>query len=464
MNLGELSALVSGGESAQIEFKKTTGQRSDGARTTCAMLNGGGGYVFFGVDDAGRLCGMDVTSSTVDDVVRELRKIEPLPALNPERVPLANGREVIAVSIPGRTGGPYTYDGRPYVREGSCTLSMPQERYRALLLERAHPAHRWELLPARGISPADLDAVEIARTIDEAVRRFRLEDPGTRDPEVLLSGLKLIENGELLNAAVILFGKPDALLPGYPQCLLRMARFRGVDKTEFVDSRHEVGNAFELLGRAQRFLRDHLPVAGRIVPALFEREDDPMYPPVALREALVNAFCHRDYAMPGGSVGIAIYDDRLEITSTGRLPFGLTPADLRRPHASLPWNPLIASVFVRRGVAENWGRGTLKIVELSAEAGLVEPEFEERGGEVVVRFLPLGYVPPSRINREVSEFERELLEIIAGQGAARLGEIEARLRQAVPRFVVQEALKSLRILGLIESSGYARGARWKLKS
>src|SRR3954470_8354873 len=121
MTPAELEAVVSGGESAQVEFKATTVQRTDGARTICAMLNGAGGFVFFGVTDDGTIRGMTVTTATVDDVVREIRRIEPLPALTPERVPLANGRDVIVVSVPGHVGGPFTYDGRPYVREGSAT-------------------------------------------------------------------------------------------------------------------------------------------------------------------------------------------------------------------------------------------------------------------------------------------------------------------------------------------------------
>ena len=115
------------------------------------------------------------------------------------------------------------------------------------------------------------------------------------------------------------------LLPNYPQCALRMARFRGSDKSEFLDNRQEIGNAFDLFQRAQRFVRDHLPVAGRVLPNVFERVDDPLYPPAALREAVANALCHRDYSIAGGVVSIAIFDDRLEISSTGVLPFDLTP-------------------------------------------------------------------------------------------------------------------------------------------
>ncbi|MDQ3605157.1 MAG: hypothetical protein M3418_03065 [Gemmatimonadota bacterium] len=72
----------------------------------------------------------------------------------------------------------------------------------------------------------------------------------------------------------------------------------------------------------------------------------------------------------------------------GRPAFGLTPADLVRPNTSQPWNPLIAGAFYRRGIIDQWGRGTLKILELTEQACLHSPEFEVRGGEVVVRFYP----------------------------------------------------------------------------
>ena len=331
MNLRELRTIVSGGESDQVEFKRSTGQRTEGAKAVCGMLNGRGGFLIFGVDDRGEISGQQVAASTLEEVVRELRRIEPQPLLNPERVPLENGREVVVIPVPAGGTGPFTYDGRPYVRQGPVTAVMSQEEYRRLLLEQMHPVSRWETQAAQGIGIEDLDHAEITRTIDEAIRRQRMGEPGTREPEALLRGLGLIRNGQILNAAVVLFGRADRLLPDYSQCLLRLARFRGTDKTEFIDNRQEIGNAFELLQRAQRFLRDHLPVAGRIVPSVFERIDDPLYPPAALREALANALCHRDYGLVGGSVGVAIYDDRLEIASTGGLHFGLTPEDLTRP-------------------------------------------------------------------------------------------------------------------------------------
>jgi len=226
-------------------------------------------------------------------------------------------------------------------------------------LERVHGQQRWENEIDEALSVADLDTAEITRTVDEAIRRGRLDEPGTRDPRELLQGFHLLKQGRLLRAAIALFCNQNSLLGDYPQCSLRLARFRGRDKTEFIDNQRVHGNIFRLLTSAERFMREHLPIAGRIIPNLFAREDDPLYPPAALREALANAFCHRDYSIGGGSVAVAIYDDRLEITSSGGLHFGLTTQDLFRQHDSLPWNPLIAKVLYLRGIIETWGRGTL---------------------------------------------------------------------------------------------------------
>jgi ATP-dependent DNA helicase RecG len=344
---------------------------------------------------------------------------------------------------------------------GTTNRQLSREEYGQILLEQLHSTVRWESEPTTGWTIADLDITEIVRTLEEAIRRGRADDPGTRDPAEILRGLGLIKGDQIVRAAVVLFAQPDHLLPDYPQCLLRIARFKGVDKTEFLDNRQFYGNAFDLLRRADRFLRDSLPVAGRVVPNLFERIDDPLYPPSALREAVANALCHRDYAIGGGSIGVAIYDDRLEITSAGALHFGLTVADLYRPHESLLWNPLIAGVFYRRGIIEAWGRGTIKMAELTEQAGLPRPEFQETAGTLLVRFRPSHYLPPKRVGHDLAEQQQAILQLLAEDGGLALSEIHQRLGLGTLRSI-REDLAFLKRLGMLDSSGHARGARWHL--
>ncbi|MGH7995017.1 MAG: ATP-binding protein [Opitutaceae bacterium] len=463
MPLPQIEAWGRSGESEVLEFKRTTGERRSAAQTLCGMLNHRGGRVLFGVEPGGRIVGQMVSDHTVEELAQEISQIDPPAFPSIERVDAAAGRQVLVVTVSQGPSRPYCYRGQAYMRVGNTTVELSGTEYQRMLLERLHAERRWENEPATGWSVADLDANEITRTLEEAIRRGRADDPGTRDPMEVLRGFGLIRDGQLLRAGVVLFGRNERLELTMPQCLLRVARFRGVDKTEFIDNRQFFGNAFELLLRAERFLRDNLPIAGRIEPSQFARIDEPLYPPVALREALANALCHRDYSIGGGSVGVAIYDDRLEITSAGPLHFGLTAEALFQPHQSMPWNPLIAQVFYRRGIIEAWGRGTLKMAELTTEAGLPRPEIEEIGGGVTVRFRPSRYVPPQRVARDVTERQQRVLAFLAGQpNGAAVREIAEALGAADTSWTVREDLGVLKTLGLATSSGWGRGARWRL--
>ena len=140
----------------------------------------------------------------------------------------------------------------------------------------------------------------------------------------------------MFRAATVLFGKTERLNSKLPQCLLRLARFRGTNRSEFLDNRQYIGNTFVLLSHAERFLHETLPIPSRFNSDQFQRIDEPLYPPLATREAIANALCHRDYSLGGSSIGLAIYEDCLEVTSAGGLHFGITPDDLFDRHESNP--------------------------------------------------------------------------------------------------------------------------------
>jgi ATP-dependent DNA helicase RecG len=460
MDLEELRQLVALGESERQEFKKSTGELKDGLAGICAMLNGQGGKVLFGVTAAGKIVGQDVTDNTLQDVAREVKKLEP--AADPEQilVSIQDTRKVLILETAAGSHAPYTYDGRAYKRVGPTTTRLSKTEYEERLLARTHTVHRWESEVAKGYALTDLDTPEIERTLRAAVEAGRLEAIVTTPTEAL-DRLHLRVDGRLLRAAVVLFGR--RLLPDYPQCSLRMARFKGTTKTEFLDQRQLEGHAFLLLEEADLFLKRHLPVAGHIEPGMMERQDEPIYPPLALREALVNALCHRDYTIPGGAVNLAIFDDRLEVISSGLLPPGITVADLKREHVSRPRNPLIAEVFFRRGLIERWGRGTQKIVELCVAAGQPEPEFEEQAGCVVVRFQPSSYVPPLRVSHDLSERQRAILRILGDRKKWKVQDILAKLEDPPAKRTLQDDLSLMRQFGLLESSGRGQGARWWLK-
>ena len=313
ITLADIESWVRGGESETLELKLTTGERRDGARTICAMLNHRGGRVIFGVEPDGRLLGQMVSDRTVEEVAQDLGEIEPPVFPSIERVDFTEGRQLLVVTAQTGSGQPYSYRGHAYRRVGNTSRQLSREEYNRILLERLHGDQRWENQPASGWALADLDGVEITRTLEESIRRGRADDPGTRDPVEILRGFGLMKDGQILRAATVLFGRAERVEAELPQGLLRVARIRGKDKTEFLDNRQFHGNAFDLLLKAERFLRENLPVAGRIQPNVFERIDDPLYPPVALREALANAFCNRDYSIGGGSISLGVYVNSEEL-------------------------------------------------------------------------------------------------------------------------------------------------------
>jgi ATP-dependent DNA helicase RecG len=433
MTLEDLKKIVVAGESETVEFKRTTGQRTEAAKTVCAMLNGGGGVVLFGVTDAGELVGQEVSDSTLRDVVQELKRIEPavFPKVTP--VKLGNKRSVLVIEAKAR-GDVFTYDGRPYVRHGSATSIMPRAQYDNLLIEKLHPSQRWENQPVdRKVKIPDLDTEEIQRTVDTAIRLGRMEPIKDRREADILRGFGLMAEGRLLNAAVALYGKSHHLRIRYPQFSIRLARFRGMNRlADFSDNRQYWGHAFDLLRRGEQFLLDHVPIPGRVVPGKMVREDHPWYPSRATREAIANALCHRDYTVPGGAVAVAMYDDHLEITNPGRFHFGLRPDDLTKPHPSKPWNPLIASVFYRAGVIEQWGIGTLNILDWCKENGNPPPRWEEQStGDIIVTFWPVAGAaavkPPRQIG--VESGVESGVELRAESAAAKV----IRLLQEHPR-------------------------------
>lgn len=463
MTIDQIAVLLSLGESETLEFKETTGTRREASMTICAFLNQRGGQTLFGVTQAGVLHGQQVSDRTIEELSAEIRRIDPPAFPTIERIPADDGREVIVVSATQGASRPYTYRGTAYRRVGNTTLAMSADEYNRMLFERMHSEQRWENQPVAGWSISDLDVTEIRRTVAESVRRGRLGDPASGDPSDLLRGLGLLHDGMLLRAAAVLFGKPERLEFEMPQCLLRVARFRGVDRMEFLDNRQFNGNAFTLLASAERFLRDSLPIAGRFEQARFDRIDEPLYPPLATREALANALCHRDYSIGGGSIGIAIYDDRLEITSSGSLHFGLTPEKLFAPHESRPWNPLIARTFYRRGIIEEWGSGTLKMAELANSAGLPVPEIEDDGGAVTVRLRHGRHLPGSGgMGAKPIQRRRMILSLLdSAAGGLSRRELSKHLASHASERQVVRDLEVLKKQGLIASSGRGVSALWQ---
>jgi ATP-dependent DNA helicase RecG len=250
----------------------------------------------------------------------------------------------------------------------------------------------WDAGPAEGCTLADVDPEAVWRFLVAAQReRNLLLDPNSPLEEVL-EKLKLRREGQLTRAAVLLFGKePQRFLR---QSEVRMARFKGIQPLHFLDMKVIEGRLIDQLEAVMEFIQRHISMAAEIEG--LEREERWEYPLAALREAVTNAICHRDYR-DAGNVQVRIFDDRLEVWSPGLLPPEVSIESLRRTHRSVPQNRLIAYVFFLIKFVEQWGTGTLRMIEACQAAGLPDPEFAELSGAFVVTFQK------SKLTREYLE-------------------------------------------------------------
>ena len=383
-NLDIVKQLIADKENGQVEFKETTGQLERGMETLCAFLNGEGGTVLFGVTDKGKIIGQEVSDKTKRDIAEAISRIEPSAFIQVFYVPVPeNEKKVIALHVENaRMERPFSYKGRPYIRFESATTVMPQQTYNQLLLARDGVRHRWESFPNENLHLSDMDEDEIIKTVRLGIEYGRLPESTGNDIPKILEKFGLMENGILNHAAAVLFANRE--LVDYPQCLLRLAKFRGTDKTEFLDNQRIKGNFFKLLDAAMAFLFKHLLLSGKIEG--LEREEHLTVPYKALREGVINSLCHRQFRTSGGSVSIAIYDDRVEIENPGTLPLGWSIEKLKSEHGSDPQNPLIATVLYKRKMLESWGRGISLIMDECRKAGLPEPEFKADSSQVKLIF------------------------------------------------------------------------------
>ena len=383
MEYQEIEVLIALKESENLEFKESTGQLDRSMETLCAFLNGDGGIVLYGVKDNGNVVGQEVSDSTKRAIAEAINRIEPFVSLeiNYVRIPNSDKFVIIVNAEEQRFMRPFAYKGRAYLRIESTTTVMPQEQYNHLLMQRGGK-YGWEAMINPDLKISDLDENAILGAVREGIRNGRLPEVTIREEiPTILRKFGLLRDGNLNNAAAVLFGVD---FYDYPQCLLRMARFKGTTKEEFIDNQRAEGNIYALLDAAMAFFFKHLSLSGKI-NGLY-REEELSIPYKALRECCINSLCHRSYHHPGSSVSIAIYDDRVEVTNTGTFPADLPVERLMQEHDSKPQNPIIANVLYKSKILESWGRGIGTMVDECKRVGLPAPEFKTDGNFVTVVF------------------------------------------------------------------------------
>lgn len=373
----EIEDLIKEGESETVEFKPSLSQIDKMMESVSAFSNTKGGTVVIGVSDKGEVLGVDIGKRTIENLANRIKQnTDPViyPSISVENI---EGKNIIVIEVRESKSKPVFAFDKVYKRVGKSNQRVSSDELRKLALEGKKVYWDEQICEDAGLEDIDEDKVRWFLRRAKYERRLEL-DPETPLREAL-ENLELLRYGKLTNAAILLFGKNPQRF--FVQSETRCARFKGIKPLEFIDMKVFGGNIIDQREDAIEFVKEHIKLHAKIVG--LERIETWEYPIDAIREAITNAICHRDYET-SANVQVRIFDDRIEVWGCGPLPEPLTVEDLKQRHRSILRNPLIGKCFFWIKFIEQWGTGTNRIIEACLNHGLPEPVFEELSGSLVV--------------------------------------------------------------------------------
>lgn len=368
INVDELKLALQAGEGQRLEFKERIS--SGLAKELVAFANAEGGRVIVGVNDRNGLTGVQDSNAQRAQLQDIARNCDPSIDASITSKQL-EGKSILVIDVPEGQRKPYACGDGFYLRVGTNSQKMKRDELLEFI-RRVQPYCFDEQLCPEFQYPKDFDA--------EAFRFFLSRagiSPGKLKRDDILCNLgvakrrgrKLVFN----NAGVLFFARQPTKF--IRQAVVTGILLAGTTKVDILDRKDFDSNLMENVRQAMIFLKRHLSLRYKI--ETLQREEILELPESALREAVLNAVTHRDYAERGAVVMVEIYSDRVEISDPGGLPPGLKRSELGRK--SVHRNPLIADLFQRMGEVEKVGSGIRRMREAAKEAGVPAPRFEATG-------------------------------------------------------------------------------------
>lgn len=356
-------------EHQHIEYK--TSWRDDWLKWISGFANAEGGVLVIGRDDGGAVAGLANAQRLLEELPNKVRDL--LGIMVDVNLRSEAGREYLEIAVPAYPN-PISYRGEYYYyRSGSTNQALRGAALDRFLLRKQ--GRHWDGVPVPGFSVSDLSASALAGLRKRAARGNRVSEELLAEPnDVLLDKLRLLERGYLKRAALLLFhDDPERLVTG---AYVKIGRFRTDSDLLYHDEIH--GDLFAQVDRTLDLLLTKYLLAGISYEGVQRLETFPI-PESALREAVINAIAHKDYAS-NIPIQISVYDDKLMIWNPGQLPPRWTLDELTAKHASVPYNPDVASVFFRAALLESWGRGIDLIRDACLAHGSPPPAFRWDNG------------------------------------------------------------------------------------
>jgi ATP-dependent DNA helicase RecG len=364
-------------ESETLELKKSTSELKEAMMSIVAMLNKHGrGELIFGVKNDGSVCGQQIGEKTIRDISKAIADhIEPriYPEISKAEI---DSKTCILVKFYG-SSKPYYFSGKAYIRTGDEDRQLNSRELENMVIEKFKNRNYWD--SQRSDTPVGKAGAGAVKKYMQAANIAGRIDFKFSTMHSTIQKLSLCENDMLLNAGKVLFCGNSGLE-------MQMAIFSGTEKLNFLDIKLVKNNLFELLEQAELYIKQHMN--WRVKFGNLEREEIPEIPVKAIREALVNSLCHRDYTAPKGNE-VAIFKNRIEIYNPGKFPEGFEPLDfIKGEERSMPSNPLIADILYKSKDIEKWGSGLKRIYD-ECGASNIKVEYKKlKSGFLVVFYRP----------------------------------------------------------------------------
>jgi len=343
------------------------------AETLVAFANSDGGTIVIGADEDGQITGQIFTDEVEMALQAAVEKCRP-PVEARWHEATTEGGPVFSIVVSRSPELHSLADGRVLVRTGTENRPLSGEEIRQLAATKSTGDFEAELAP--GAERDDFDDSVVQAFVEKWEERQHREWTRSVD-ELLFEMGALTEEGHPTVAGVLLFASnPQVFLP---QSGLTFVKFigrepRGEDGYPGYGRREEIGGPLpQIIRRAWQVVGEEMR-RGAVVTEL-ERKERTEYPVSAVREALVNAVCHRDYRLRGRRIEVRMFSDRMEITSPGGLPGFITVDNIVDEHFSR--NPRIVSGLYQWGYIEELGLGVDLMIDEMVRAGHPPPKFRD---------------------------------------------------------------------------------------
>ncbi len=461
----DIELLLTQPESKILEFKQDLSSLKPILKTIVAFANTAGGTLIVGYSPEKGVIGIpdflraeeSLTSAIYDSI---------FPDMQPEiDIKSIGGKSLLIIRV-AHQRGPFFLKSEGstegvYMRFGSSSRKAGLEFLADITRHTGNLS--FDQLPCANLKPDDLDSNRIANFMKQ------INKTGDEMSFLKTLGILTAVSKRLVpsNGGIILFGTNEAREHYFPDACISCARFKGVDKSQFIDRQDIDGSIIEAIEPTLKFIMRNTRLGG-IIRSL-KREDIQEYPEVPLREVLLNAIAHGNYSI-SGRIFVSIFDDRLEIQSPGMLPYGMTLEDFKSGISHIR-NRVIARVLRELGLIEEWGSGYNRITTYCQEYGYPLPEWQEFGAAVRVTFRPHSSFEEAIISvieqpterfQHLTQRQEEIISILAHEDALKSEDILAKLKYKPASRTLRDDLLSLKHKGFIDTKGSARSTVWFL--